>query len=224
MSTASRRICWGIAIVGALLIVLSLTLNLNSFKGQIEAAATKILRQPVHIKGDIKFSMLSWRPALVLKDVVVRSDGERPSVIRADRLAVSLLILQSPRSFLARIKGLTFEDHLLGNYDVPIRVYATGFDSRALVGELEGAALTGEVSYLDNEFHLKLSLKDLPYGRIAEGAEGKIKGKIQLDGHGSDTAQIARTLNGNFTLIGGGGKITKRAVKSWERGFFSAIF
>ncbi|MCE9508159.1 MAG: hypothetical protein K8R48_07595 [Alphaproteobacteria bacterium] len=223
MSITFKRACWVIAVAGALLVILSLALNLNFFKKQIEAAATKILQQPVHIKGDIKFSMLGWRPAVVLNDVVVMSNGDRPPVIKADRLAVSLMILESPQSFFARIHGLTYEDHLLGSYDAPIHVYATGFDSHALAGELEGATLTGEVSYLENKFHLKLDLKDLPYTRIAEGAEGKIKGKIQLDGRGRDMAQIVHTLKGNFTLIGGAGKLTSRAVNSWTRGLLSTI-
>jgi uncharacterized protein involved in outer membrane biogenesis len=137
---------------------------------------------------------------------------------------VSLLIFPGSQNFLARINGLSFDDHLLGNYDVPVRIDAAGFESSALAGELDGGTLSGEVSYLDNKFHLKLDLIDLPYRRVAEGVEGKIKGKIQLDGHGADTAQIVRSLSGNFTMIGGAGKLTSNVVNSWTRDLLSTIF
>lgn len=206
------------------LIVLLLTLNFNSFKGRIEAKATDILEQPVHIKGDIKFSMIGWRPAFVLNDVIVRSNGEKPPVIKAERLTVSLLILESPQRFFARVRGLTFNNHQLGDYDVPLRIYATGFDSRGMKGEMAGAKLSGDVSYLNDKFRVRLDINDLPYRRIAEGAEGKINGKIQLDGKGSDPGRIMRTLEGNFTLIGGAGTLTSKAVNSWTRGLLSTIF
>jgi uncharacterized protein involved in outer membrane biogenesis len=211
-------------ILAALLIFLSLTVRLNSFRGEIEAAATDILHQPVHIKGNIRFSVLGWRPAVAMDDVVVRSNREKRPTTRADRVSVSLLALSTPQHFYTRIRGLTYEDYLLGDYEAPVRVYATGFDALGLTGKLDGASLSGGMSYLDNKFHVNLDLKNLPYQKIAGGMEGRVKGKILLDGRGTDIAQIVKTLEGDFTLTGGPGKLASKEINSWTRGLLSTIF
>jgi uncharacterized protein involved in outer membrane biogenesis len=208
---------WSVFICVLVLAALSLVINLDSLKPQIEAQATELLQQKVHINGDISPGVLGWHPALVMHKVDIGAK------VKADMVALTVQSLRSSREFLVHANGLSFGDTQLGDYDIPVIIQATGFEIYPLRGVLEGSELAAEVRYTDHKLHIDGVLKDLPLGKLAEEAEGKVEVKLQLDSKGDDLAQLRHALAGRFTLTGGEGKLTSKSLNFWSRGLLSSL-
>ena len=202
---------WYAVVFGLALVVLFFVFDFNSLKSQIEAQTSELLEQKVRIKGNIHPGYLATYPALVMHGVEIGAD------VKADAVTVAVESRKPLLKVLVHASGLTFKDQPLGDYDIPVTAYPTGFKIDALKGELGTAALTGSVKYIDENLHIDVILKDVPLARLAEEADGKVDIKIQLDSKGDDAAKLIRALDGRFILTSGSGKLTSKSLNFWSR-------
>ena len=202
---------WYAVAFGLALVAFFFVFDFNSLKSQIEAQTSALLEEKVRIRGNIIPGSIATYPALVLHEVEIGAD------VKADAVTVAVESRKPLLKVLIHASGLKFKDQALGNYDIPVTAYLTGFEIDALKGELGAAALTGSVKYIDKSLHIDVVLKDVPLARLADEAEGKVDIKIQLESKGDNTDQLVRALDGRFILTSGSGKLTSRSLNFWSR-------
>jgi uncharacterized protein involved in outer membrane biogenesis len=220
MFRAFVSIVWFFAVLGLMLSLALLilnTINFNDYRQQVEQQASSILQQKVRIRGEIGPGLIGWNPSLVLHKVEV---GDK---VKADKVEVTVQSLKTLQKFYARVSGLRFSGRLLGNYDIPVLVRDDGFEVTSLAGEMGDATLTGTIKYTGNTLRIDGALKNLPLGFLAEEAEGRVDGKIKLEGKGDNGDALMRTLNGRFMLINSGGKLTSKSLNFWSRGLLNSL-
>jgi len=210
-------IIWFFFVCGLILAGLSLVIDLDFMKPQIEAQATALLQQKVRINGSIRPGVLGFHPALVMHKVDVGVN------VKADTVTVALQNPQSLQVVLVHADGLKFNGRLLGNYDIPVTVQQSGFEIYPLKGELEGSVLEGKVKYADGKLHIDGTLKNIPLNKFAEEAEGMVEIKVDFDSKGDDSAALIRALKGRFILTTGSGKLTSKSLNFWSRGLLSSL-
>jgi len=191
--------------------------NFNYLRPQIEAQTTDLLEQKVRITGDIKPSFLNWHLALVMHKVDVGTD------IKADAVTVSLPQRTSLQRVMVQADNLKYKGQLLGDYDIPVTVYPDGFEIDPLKGNQGGSTFKGKVKYINHELHIEGTLKDFPLGRLADEAEGKVDGIVQLEGRGETQAELIRTLKGRLMLTSGTGKLTSKSLNFWSRDLLTSF-
>jgi uncharacterized protein involved in outer membrane biogenesis len=213
-----RRIAWGVFIGMAALATLSVITTFDSFKPRVEALASEALGMPTHIKGHIKLGFLGWRPAAVFYDVALEPD------VTAKAVTLTLPKWQVPPDDLfVKAEGLTYQDHVIGDYYIPVHILKNGFDIARLEGGFDGADIDGNVKYIGDDFHMGLTVKGLPLHYLLEEAEGKVDGQMQMTGKGTVMDRVVSTLNGRFLLTSGGGKITSKSLNFWSRGLMQIL-
>lgn len=191
--------------------------DFNSLKPQIEAQTSALLEQKVRINGAIIPSLLDGHPALLLHKVEVGTD------LAADAVTVSLPQRTSLQRVMVHADNLRYKGQLLGDYDIPVTVYPTGFEINPLEGKQGGSAFAGKIKYIGDELHIEGALKDFPLDKLAEEAEGKVDGTVQLDARGETQADLIRTLKGRVMLTVGTGKLTSRSLNFWSRGLLTSF-
>jgi len=112
-----------------------LAFNFNSLRPQIEAQTSELLDQKVRIRGNIEPGVLDFHPALVMHEVEIGAD------VKADTVMLAIQSRQPLLKVLVHADNLKFKGQMLGDYDIPVTAYPTGFEIHALKGALSGSSL-----------------------------------------------------------------------------------
>lgn len=216
-----------ILIVAILGIILALTFDFNSFKGEIEEQASVFMKKELKINGDIKLGVENMRPSLVLHDIHIGDPKNGPEIL-AERFEVTIPAGKPEKgdrfTLASDIDNIRIDGRRIGDYELPLRFSADGFELPEVHGELDDAEMTGSLSYLSDKLAVDIAVRDLEYNHILDGIIGdNLDIDITLDAVGRNEADIRRTLAGDIKIIGGKGEMAGGAVNLWGGDLLTSI-
>ena len=122
--------------------------------------------------------------------------------------------------------------HDLGRLDVPLQLkdkkLSLVLDNEFMLSHLKGDVVL-EAAEAGPALDLNLNFKDFDYGalqaRLAENTEvsGTADVALVLKGQAADLYSLKSNLSGNFTFIGGAGKLRSGFINLWGGGLVNAI-
>lgn len=222
-----RLVVWAMVLLMIVVTIFALTFDLNGFKEKIESQASGFLLQPVRVGGDILLGIENFRPSLVLHDVEIGAAG-KGGVWTIERLEVTIPMVRPGRdvefSLESDIDGVVYDGRRLGDFEAPIRIAGNGVALTDISGRLDGAKLTGNVSYLGETLKAEIQIKDLDYAHVAEGIrDGELQVTAQLHATGVDESALRRSLAGSILIEGGEGEMAGDAINLWAADLLSSV-
>lgn len=222
----TTSIVLGICVIAIVAIVYAAgaLVDFNRFKPEMEKTATAAFGRPVDIAGNVGLGFAGFRPALKVHDVQVGAPGP---VITLGDISVALPLhwpsKDNPWALFANVNNVRIDGKSYGDYGAPIRFYQDGFDIPTIHGKMGQTTLDGRVSYRAQKLAVRLLVKDLDYGRLAEGATGgQVRADIDLTASGAPDT-LLKTLGGHVRLAGDKGQMLGDAVDMWAAGVLSSL-
>lgn len=196
--------------MAAILILFLVFFPLNFLKDRIEAAATGALQQQVRINGNITLGLAGWwRPALSLHDVEIKHP-----LASAAKVVITMPI---GGHLFVEVDGLTVAGKRAGNYGFPVHISSDGYEISALEGDFGGGDIEGNMAYTGDRFSMKLGGEDIPYKAMTDWMTGDAAFNLQVEGRGKGFDRALQAMGGRFTLIGGPGTISSKALELWTK-------
>ncbi len=215
------------------LIYLSLTLDLNPYKPQIEAQASEAMGKPVRITGDLDWGISGFRPSVVLNEIVVGSDKNAQTTVGKLSVAIPLGDLiggnlsaeELPGKIDLTLDRLVYEGQEIGDIKAPVRFSGNGLSIKPLTVDLpHDGAIQADVDYQDNNLKVTAKAEDVDYALIIPGASGgDLGGTLELTGNGATIDDVLTGLNGKVALSGGKGQLSGDAISLWASDLLSKV-
>ncbi len=217
-----KSLFWAFLALVTVVTIVLLTVDFNFLKEKIEKAASEALGQDIRIAGDIHAGIESLRPSLGLRDVSAGSVqiGLLEFTLSPERKEAAV-----PRQFLVHARDVFSEGRKLGDYRLKVQLDPQGISAPEVEGHLGKAGLKGNFSYLENKLHIDVALSSVDYSEITGSFQGgKARAALKLDGIGATQSAIMSTLNGEFWLAGGEGRMQAEGFRLWASSLISALF
>ncbi len=224
-------------VVGVLLVAgliwLSIAVDLNAYKPQIEEQATAAMGKPVTVGGDINWGISWLRPSLDINDIRIGAGKTSATTVGRVSVVVPLLDLISggvaqwgiPAQMKLALEALVYEGQVIGDITAPVSYRGGNLSIDPLTVKLpHDGEISAVVHYQDNQLSVDAVIDDVDYALIIPGASGgDIGGTLKLQGRGTTVDAVLTGLNGEVALAGGKGKLSGDAISLWASDVLSKI-